>query len=88
MKRPNNELVREAVKAVTAHGFVPIVRNGGKHVKLSWTSCGKLARFAYESRTGKTPPAFTEAHFEQANTGAGIETYSAIDLGDEQEAQS
>jgi hypothetical protein len=41
MKRPNNELVREAVKAVTAHGFVPIVRNGGKHVKLSWTSGGR-----------------------------------------------
>jgi hypothetical protein len=49
----------------------------------------KLARFAYESRTGKTPPAFAEARFERANTGAVIATYSAIDLDeDEREAQS
>jgi hypothetical protein len=44
----------------------------------------KLARFAYESRTKKTPAAFLKAHFEQA--GEVFRTYSAVELDeDEQE---
>jgi hypothetical protein len=43
----------------------------------------KLARYAYESRTKKTPPAFLKAHFEQA--GKVFKVYSAVELEDEQE---
>jgi hypothetical protein len=43
----------------------------------------RLARYAYESRTKKTPPAFLKAHFEQA--GAVFRAYSAVELEDEQE---
>jgi hypothetical protein len=43
----------------------------------------KLARYAYESRTGKPAPAFTKAHFEQA--GAVFKAYSAVELEDEHE---
>jgi hypothetical protein len=44
----------------------------------------KLARYAYESRTGNKPaPAFTKAHFEQA--GQVFRAYSAVELEDEQE---
>jgi len=43
----------------------------------------KLARYAYESRTKKTPPAFLKAHFEQA--GVVFRAYSAVELEDEQE---
>jgi len=38
----------------------------------------KLARFAYESRTGRTPPAFTEAHFECG--GEVVEHYTREQL--------
>ena len=44
----------------------------------------RLARYAYESRTKKTPPAFLKAHFEQA--GVVVRAYSAVELDeDEQE---
>jgi hypothetical protein len=43
----------------------------------------KLARYAYESRTKKTPPAFVKAHFEQG--GVVFKAYSAVELEDEQE---
>jgi hypothetical protein len=43
----------------------------------------KLARYAYESRTKKTPPAFLKAHFEQA--GVVFRAYSAVELEDERE---
>ena len=43
----------------------------------------RLARYAYESRTKKTPPAFLKAHFEQA--GEVFRAYSAVELEDEQE---
>ena len=43
----------------------------------------RLARYAYESRTKKTPPAFLKAHFEQA--GVVFRAYSAVELEDEQE---
>src|SRR5262249_5394561 len=36
----------------------------------------KLARYAYESRTKKTPPAFLKAHFEHA--GVVFKAYSAV----------
>jgi len=41
----------------------------------------KLARYAYESRTKKPPPAFLKAHFEQA--GVVFRAYSAVELEDE-----
>jgi hypothetical protein len=41
MKRPSNELVREAVATVVAYGFAPTVRNGGKHFKVSWVANGR-----------------------------------------------
>ena len=40
MKR-RNELVREAVAILIAHGHAPAVSNGGKHIKLTWTSAGR-----------------------------------------------
>jgi len=40
MRRPN-ELVREAVATVVAYGFVPTVRDGGKHFKVSWVANGR-----------------------------------------------
>jgi hypothetical protein len=43
----------------------------------------KLARYAYESRTKKTPPALLKAHFEQA--GQVFKAHSAVELEDEQE---
>jgi hypothetical protein len=43
----------------------------------------KLARYAYESRTKKTPPAFLKAHFEHA--GVVFRAYSAGELEDKQE---
>jgi hypothetical protein len=43
----------------------------------------KLARYAYESRTRKPPPAFVKAHFEQ--DGVVFKVYSAVELEDEQE---
>jgi hypothetical protein len=43
----------------------------------------KLARYAYESRTKKPPPAFAKAHFEQ--DGVVFKAYSAVELEDEQE---
>jgi hypothetical protein len=42
----------------------------------------KLARYAYESRTGKPAPAFTKAHFEDTN-GKVLTSYSAIELNDD-----
>ena len=42
----------------------------------------KLARYAYESRTGKPAPAFTKAHFEDT-TGKVLMSYSAIELNDD-----
>ena len=41
-----------------------------------------LARYAYESRTGRKPPAFTKAHFEQVD-GTVLVSYSAIELNDD-----
>ena len=40
----------------------------------------KLARYAYESRTKKPPPAFLKAHFEQ--DGVVFKAYSAVELED------
>jgi len=42
MKRPSNELVREAVATVVAYGFAPTVRrSNGKHFKVSWVDHGR-----------------------------------------------
>ena len=43
-----------------------------------------LARYAYRSRTGKRPPAFIKAHFEQVD-GTVLVSYSAIELNDDEE---
>jgi hypothetical protein len=42
----------------------------------------KLARYAYESRTGKPAVSFTKAHFEDTN-GQVLMSYSAIELNDD-----
>jgi hypothetical protein len=42
MKRPNNDLVREAVEMLIAAGRTPVVSNGGKYAKVSWVdNCGR-----------------------------------------------
>jgi hypothetical protein len=41
----------------------------------------KLARYAYESRTGKPAAPFTKAHFEY--NGQVLMSYSAIELNDD-----
>ena len=41
MSRFANELVGETVTTLTAHGFDPVIRNGGKHVKVCWTDAGR-----------------------------------------------
>jgi hypothetical protein len=41
MKRPRNELLREALEMITARGYAPVVRNGGKHLKVSWSANGR-----------------------------------------------
>ena len=43
-----------------------------------------LARYAYESRTGKPAASFTKAHFEDTN-GKVLMSYSAIELNDDDE---
>jgi hypothetical protein len=45
----------------------------------------RLARYAYESRTGKPAPSFTKAHFEDTN-GQVLMSYSAIELDDDADA--
>ena len=42
----------------------------------------RLARYAYESRTGKPAASFTKAHFEDTN-GQVLMSYSAIELNDD-----
>ena len=42
----------------------------------------RLARCAYESRTGKPAPAFAKAQFQSVD-GEVLETYSAIELNEE-----
>ena len=42
----------------------------------------KLARYAYQSRTGKPAVSFTKAHFEDT-IGQVLMSYSAIDLNDD-----
>ena len=44
-----------------------------------------LARYAYESRTGKPSPSFTKAHFEDIK-GKVLMSYSAIELNDDDES--
>jgi hypothetical protein len=46
--------------------------------KLNLARGKKLARYAYEQRTGKTPPDFKQAHFERG--GAVLQTYAAAEL--------
>jgi len=41
-----------------------------------------LAKYAYESRTGKPAPAFAKAQFQSVD-GEVLETYSAIELNEE-----
>jgi hypothetical protein len=41
MTRLADDLVREAVDLLAAHGFDPAVRNGGKHLKISWIDYGR-----------------------------------------------
>lgn len=36
MKRPNNNLVRDAVEMLAARGFAPTISNGRKHPKICW----------------------------------------------------
>jgi hypothetical protein len=45
----------------------------------------RLARYAYESRTGKPAAWFTKAHFEDTN-GQVLMSYSAIELNDDADA--
>jgi hypothetical protein len=37
----HNELVREALKILAAHGHDGVVSNGGKHIKLTWLAHGQ-----------------------------------------------
>jgi hypothetical protein len=41
MKRPNNDLVRDAVEMLIAHGHSPSVSNGGRHPKIRWVDGGR-----------------------------------------------
>lgn len=36
MRRPSNELVRDAIQTLTAHGFAFSIING-RHKKIKWT---------------------------------------------------
>jgi hypothetical protein len=38
MSRRSNDLIREAVETLIAHGFDPTVSNGGKRLKISWAA--------------------------------------------------
>jgi len=40
MTRPN-PLVLEALDTLKARGFIPVVKNGGKHIKVSWIDHGR-----------------------------------------------
>ena len=42
----------------------------------------RLARYAYEGRTGKPAPSFIKAHFEDTN-GKVLMSYNAIELNDD-----
>jgi hypothetical protein len=49
-----NELIGEAVATLTAHGFEPVVSNGGKHAKVGWVDAAgrrRVLTFSY-SHTG------------------------------------
>ena len=36
MRHRPNELAREAIEMLTAHGVTPAVSNGGKHIKIAF----------------------------------------------------
>jgi hypothetical protein len=36
-----DELIRDAVEMLAARGFIPIVSNGGKHIKVRWFDQGR-----------------------------------------------
>ena len=42
MRHRPNEIVREAIEMLTAHGVNPAISNGGKHIKIIWIDgCGR-----------------------------------------------
>jgi hypothetical protein len=45
-----NDLVDEAMATLIAHGFDPVIRNGGKHVHVRWIDAGRPC-FLIFSRT-------------------------------------
>jgi len=53
--------------------------------KLDLERGKKLARYAYESRTGKPPPAFRSAQFEDIDGGL-LQAYSAEELNNDDDA--
>ena len=36
MRRRPNEVVRDVVDMLTAHGMTPAISNGSKHIKIAW----------------------------------------------------
>jgi hypothetical protein len=36
MRHRPNELVRDAINMLVAHGVEPSISNGGKHIKIQW----------------------------------------------------
>jgi hypothetical protein len=53
MTRPN-PLVLEALDTLKARGFVPVVKNGGKHFKITWVDQGRRFLLVV-SRSPSTP---------------------------------
>jgi hypothetical protein len=53
MTRPN-PLVLEALDTLKARGLVPIVKNGGKHIKIGWVDHGRRFLLVV-SRTPSSP---------------------------------
>jgi hypothetical protein len=51
MKRFANKLINEAMTTLAAHGFDPVVANGGKHVKLFWIDAAGRRQVLTFSRT-------------------------------------
>jgi hypothetical protein len=50
MKHRPNELVRDAVDVLVAHGLTPAISNGGKHIKIAWVVGGSRHLFTISHR--------------------------------------
>jgi hypothetical protein len=36
-----NALVSEAIDTLKTRGFVPVIKNGGKHIRITWVDHGR-----------------------------------------------